>query len=72
MNVANVIPLSVPYAVPYAKSEHPAAMNPVRVRFDAFELDEAMPFCCATERPSLSRRSLSQCFAHWRATLAAW
>ena len=41
MNVANVIPLSVPYAVPYARSEHPAAMNPVRVRFDAFELDEA-------------------------------
>ena len=41
MNVANVIPLSAPHAVPYAKSEHPAALNPVRVRFDAFELDEA-------------------------------
>ena len=41
MNVANVIPLSAPHAVPYAKSEHPVALNPVRVRFDAFELDEA-------------------------------
>jgi DNA-binding winged helix-turn-helix (wHTH) protein len=41
MNVANVIPLSAPHAAPYAKSEHPAALNPVRVRFDAFELDEA-------------------------------
>jgi DNA-binding winged helix-turn-helix (wHTH) protein len=41
MNVANVIPLNAPRAVPYAKSEHPAALNPVRVRFDAFELDEA-------------------------------
>ena len=40
MNVANVIPLNAPRAVPYAKSEHPAALNPVRVRFDAFELDE--------------------------------
>jgi DNA-binding winged helix-turn-helix (wHTH) protein len=40
MNVANVIPLSAPHAVPYAKSEHPVALNPVRVRFDAFELDE--------------------------------
>ncbi len=41
MNVANVIPLSAPQAVPYAKSGHPAAVDPVRVRFDAFELDEA-------------------------------
>jgi DNA-binding winged helix-turn-helix (wHTH) protein len=41
MNVANVIPLSAPHAVPYAKSEHPAALNPVRARFDRFELDEA-------------------------------
>ena len=40
MNVANVIPLSAPHAVPYAKIGHPAALNPVRVRFDAFELDE--------------------------------
>jgi len=40
MNVANVIPLSASHAVPYAKSSHPAAVNPVRVRFDAFELDE--------------------------------
>ena len=40
MNVANVIPLSAPHAVPYAKGEHPVALNPVRVRFDAFELDE--------------------------------
>ena len=41
MNVANVIPLSTPRAVPYAKSGHPAVLNPVRVRFDRFELDEA-------------------------------
>jgi DNA-binding winged helix-turn-helix (wHTH) protein len=41
MNVANVIPLSASHAVPYAKSGHPAAMNAARVRFDAFELDEA-------------------------------
>jgi len=40
MNVPNVIPLSAPHAVPYAKTGHPAALNPVRVRFDAFELDE--------------------------------
>ena len=40
MNAANVIPLSAPHAAPDAKSEHPAALNPVRVRFDAFELDE--------------------------------
>ena len=40
MNVANVIPLGAPYEGPRAKSEHPAALNPVRVRFDAFELDE--------------------------------
>ncbi len=41
MNVANVIPLSAPHAVPAAKSGHPPALNPARVRFDAFELDEA-------------------------------
>jgi DNA-binding winged helix-turn-helix (wHTH) protein len=41
MNLANVIPLSAPHAVRYAKSEHPAAVDPVRVRFSAFELDEA-------------------------------
>jgi DNA-binding winged helix-turn-helix (wHTH) protein len=41
MNVANVIPLGAPHAVPYAKSERPAVLNPVRVRFDAFELDES-------------------------------
>ena len=41
MNVANVMPPSAPYAIPYAKSERPAALNPIRVRFDAFELDEA-------------------------------
>ena len=41
MNAANVIPLSAPHAVSYAKSGHPAALNPVRVRFDAFELDES-------------------------------
>jgi DNA-binding winged helix-turn-helix (wHTH) protein len=41
MNVTNVIPLSAPHAGQYAKSGHPTALNPVRVRFDAFELDEA-------------------------------
>ena len=41
MIVANVIPLSAPHAFSYAKSEHPAALSPVRVRFDRFELDEA-------------------------------
>ena len=40
MNVANVIPVSAPHAAPYAKSAHPAGLNPVRARFDAFELDE--------------------------------
>jgi DNA-binding winged helix-turn-helix (wHTH) protein len=40
MNVANVIPLGAPHAGQRAKSGHPAAPNPVRVRFDAFELDE--------------------------------
>jgi DNA-binding winged helix-turn-helix (wHTH) protein len=35
MNVASVIPPSAPPAVPY-----PAGLNQVRVRFDAFELDE--------------------------------
>jgi DNA-binding winged helix-turn-helix (wHTH) protein len=41
MNVANVIPLSAPHAVPHAKSGDPTALNPVRVRFDRFDLDEA-------------------------------
>ena len=41
MNVANVIPLSASHAVPYAKREHRAALNPVCVRFDRFGLDEA-------------------------------
>ena len=40
MDVANVIPLSAPRAAPYAKRGHAAAGSPVRVRFDAFELDE--------------------------------
>ncbi len=41
MNVANVVPFSAPHAGHRAKSEHPAVLNPVRVRFGAFELDEA-------------------------------
>ena len=41
MNTPNVIQLGAPRAVPYAKRGHPAALNPVRVRFDAFELDES-------------------------------
>ena len=40
MNTANVIPLGAPHAVPDAKNGHSAALNPVRMRFDAFELDE--------------------------------
>jgi DNA-binding winged helix-turn-helix (wHTH) protein len=40
MDVANVIPLSAPRAVSYAKSGQSAGLNPVRVRFHAFELDE--------------------------------
>ena len=41
MNAANIIPLGASYAVRYAKREHPATVDPVHVRFDAFELDEA-------------------------------
>ena len=41
MNVANVIPLSATHADRRAKSERPAALNSARVRFGAFELDEA-------------------------------
>jgi DNA-binding winged helix-turn-helix (wHTH) protein len=41
MNVANVILLGAPHEGQRAKSERPAALNPVRVRFDAFDLDEA-------------------------------
>lgn len=41
MNTGNVIPLGKPHAAPYAKSGLRTALNPVRVRFDAFELDEA-------------------------------
>ena len=40
MNVANVVQLDAPHAGQRAKREHPAALNPARVRFDAFELDE--------------------------------
>jgi DNA-binding winged helix-turn-helix (wHTH) protein len=41
MNVANVIPLNATYEDQRAKSERPAALNSARVRFGAFELDEA-------------------------------
>jgi len=41
MNAANVIPLSTPQAATRAKSAHPPAPDPLRLRFDAFELDEA-------------------------------
>ena len=41
MNAANVIPLSAPQPFAYGKSASPAALNPVRVRFGPFELDEA-------------------------------
>ena len=40
MKAANVVPLGAPRADPYAKSGHPADVNPACVRFDAFELDE--------------------------------
>ena len=55
MIVANVIPLSAPHAVPYAGSGHPAALNPVRARFDRFELDEAEArLMCAGEAVALA------------------
>ena len=41
MNAANVIPLSAPQPFAYGKSASSAALNPVRVRFGPFELDEA-------------------------------
>jgi DNA-binding winged helix-turn-helix (wHTH) protein len=41
MNAANVIPLNAHRAFPDAKREGPAGLNPVRVRFDTFELDES-------------------------------
>jgi DNA-binding winged helix-turn-helix (wHTH) protein len=41
MNTANVIALGAHQAVPDARSRRPETANPVRVRFDAFELDEA-------------------------------
>ena len=47
---ANVIPLVTPHAVPFAKSEGPAALDPVLVRFDAFELDEANARLMCNER----------------------
>ena len=40
MNVANVIPLNVAHAALNAKSDQPAAMDPVRMRFGVFDLDE--------------------------------
>jgi DNA-binding winged helix-turn-helix (wHTH) protein len=40
MNTANVIPLGAHQAVPDTRSRRPETANPVRVRFDAFELDE--------------------------------
>jgi DNA-binding winged helix-turn-helix (wHTH) protein len=40
MNVATVIPFGAPHAGSRAKNAHPAALDTVRVRFDAFELDE--------------------------------
>ncbi len=55
MNVANVIPLGAPHAVPHAGSRHPAALNPVRARFDRFELDEAEArLMCAGEAIALA------------------
>jgi DNA-binding winged helix-turn-helix (wHTH) protein len=40
MNTANAIPFGAPPAIPFANRRHPVALDPVRVRFDAFELDE--------------------------------
>jgi hypothetical protein len=40
MNAANIIPLGAPQAGQRAKSEYPVALNPSRVRFDVFKLDE--------------------------------
>jgi len=44
--------------------------NPVRLRFDDFELDEANAGCCAAERPSRSRLPRAACCARWRASRA--
>ena len=41
MNAGNVIPLGAPRAVAPCGGEKRVAPNPVRVRFDSFELDEA-------------------------------
>jgi DNA-binding winged helix-turn-helix (wHTH) protein len=41
MNAAIEIAPGTPHAVPFAKSGQPGAPSPVRVRFDAFELDES-------------------------------
>ena len=40
MNTAHVIPLGATHTVPYARSRPAPVPNPVRARFDAFELDE--------------------------------
>ena len=40
MDTANVIQLDSPDAVHYTRREGPAGLNPVHVRFEAFELDE--------------------------------
>ena len=40
MNAANVIPLIAHHAASDARSAHPTSLNKVRVRFNAFELDE--------------------------------
>ena len=40
MNVANVTPLSPRHAVSYAENARTIRLNPVRVHFDTFELDE--------------------------------
>ena len=41
MNAANVSLFGAPHAVPYARSGNLPAPNPLRMRFDAFELDES-------------------------------
>jgi DNA-binding winged helix-turn-helix (wHTH) protein len=40
MDTANVIPLDAPQAIRGVRNRRPVALIPVRVRFDAFELDE--------------------------------
>ena len=51
MNTANVIQLGAPREVPDVKRGQPAALSPVRLRFDAFELDESNALLLRNGKP---------------------